>query len=71
MAVGWVGPMLPLRHGAKRPARCPSLSARPSALSVLFPRRVRNFWLRGVVSGWNISEIRSAVGDAIARASFR
>eukprot|EP00965_Chrysotila_dentata_P081555 2692578-Pleurochrysis_carterae.AAC.1 len=63
--------MLPLRHGVGRPARCPSLSARPSALSVLSPCRVRNVWLRGMVGDWNISEVRSAVGDAIARASFR
>eukprot|EP00965_Chrysotila_dentata_P094875 3137395-Pleurochrysis_carterae.AAC.1 len=42
MAVGWVGPMLPLHHGAGCLARRPSPPARPPAPSVLSLRRAQN-----------------------------
>eukprot|EP00965_Chrysotila_dentata_P262500 6214585-Pleurochrysis_carterae.AAC.3 len=46
------------------PVRPPVRPARPLLYSLLCPK----FWLRGMVGGWNISKVRSAVGDAIARA---
>eukprot|EP00965_Chrysotila_dentata_P049317 1634102-Pleurochrysis_carterae.AAC.2 len=72
MAVGrWVGPMLPPPPQRGAPGLS-SVPVRPPVRSVCpLSWPCPKFWLRRMMGGWNISEVHSAVGDAIARASFR